>query len=282
MEHEKLPERVVNKNEIKPLLYQRLTAVMTQIDDFFIDKNRVDGITEADYERVQPKIEAVAAAARTSTNSICIIDYHKRDFLYVSENPMLTPIGMKDMGYALYFNFVPKEERAMLLEINRVGLEEFSRIDVAEKMEFVISYDFHFIQNGHSRVVNHRLTPLELNSKGQLWLALCSFSLSPRKDFGNVRMWRVTESSNGIVGNHGVREYSLADGKWYDRVPVVLTETEQNLLVMSAQGYTTDEIADRLFRSVDTIKYHRKKLFRKLEVDSISEALAFATNYGLI
>ena len=43
---------------------------MPQIDDFFIDKNRVDGITEEDYERVQPKIEAVAAAARTTTNSI--------------------------------------------------------------------------------------------------------------------------------------------------------------------------------------------------------------------
>ena len=255
---------------------------MTQIDDFFIDKNRVDGITKADYERVRPKIEAVAAAARTTTNSIYIIDYHKRDFLYASENPMLAPVGLKDMGYALYLNYVPKEERTMLLEINRASFEEFSRIDVAEKMDFVISYDFHFIQNGCSRMVNHRLTPLELNSKGQLWLALCSFSLSPRKNFGNVRMWRVTESGNGIVGNHGVREYSLAEGRWYDRVPIVLTETEQNLLMMSAQGYTTEEIADRLFRSVDTIKYHRKKLFRKLEVDSISEALAFATNYGLI
>ena len=53
-----------------------------------------------------------------------------------------------------------------------------------------------------------------------------------------------------------------------------LSETEQNLLMMSAQGYTTEEIADRLFRSVDTMKYHRKKLFRKLGVETISEALA--------
>ncbi|MBR6991630.1 MAG: helix-turn-helix transcriptional regulator, partial [Bacteroidales bacterium] len=165
---------------------------MPQIDDFFIDKNRVDGISEEDYERVQPKIEAVAAAARTTTNSIYIIDYHKRNFLYSSENPMLAPVGLKDMGYALYLNYVPKEEQAMLLEINRAGFEEFSRIDLANKMEFVISYDFHFIQNGRSRMVNHRLTPLALNSKGQLWLALASFSLSPRKHFGNVRMWRVT------------------------------------------------------------------------------------------
>ena len=119
---------------------------MTQINDFFIDKNRVDGISEEDYERVQPKIEAVAAAARTTTNSIYIIDYHKRNFLYSSENPMLAPVGLKDMGYTLYLNYVPKEEQAMLLEINRAGFEEFSRIDVVEKMEFVISYDFHFIQ----------------------------------------------------------------------------------------------------------------------------------------
>jgi DNA-binding CsgD family transcriptional regulator len=123
-------------------------------------------------------------------------------------------------------------------------------------------------------MVNHRLTPLALNSKGQLWLALASFSLSPRKHFGNVRMWRVTESGNGIVGNRDVREYSLVDGKWHDSTPIVLTETEQQLLMMSAQGYTTEEIASRLFRTADTMKYHRKKLFRKLGVETISEALA--------
>ena len=170
----------------------------------------------------------------------------------------------------------------MLLEINRAGFEEFSRIDLANKMEFVISYDFHFVQNGRSRMVNHRLTPLALNPQGQLWLALASFSLSPRKDFGNVRMWRVTESGNGIVGNRDVREYSLVDGKWHNSTPIVLTETEQQLLMMSAQGYTTEEIANRLFRTADTMKYHRKKLFRKLGVESISEALATVMSSNVI
>jgi DNA-binding CsgD family transcriptional regulator len=255
---------------------------MPQINDFFIDKNRVDGITEDDYEQVRPKIEAVAAAARTTTNSIYVIDYHKRNFLYASENPMLAPVGLKEMGYALYLNFVPKEEQAMLLEINRVGFEEFSRIDLEEKMDFVISYDFHFVQNGRCRMVNHRLTPLALNAKGQLWLALCSFSLSSRKEFGNVRMWRVKESGNGIVGNREVREYSLMDGKWHKCEPIALNETEQSLLMMSAQGYTTEEIAERLFRSTDTMKYHRKKLFRKLGVESINEAVALVMSSNVI
>ena len=65
-----------------------------------------------------------------------------------------------------------------------------------------------------------------------------------------------------------------ADGKWHTCAPISLTDTEQALLMMSAQGYTTEEIASRLFRTVDTMKYHRKKLFRKLGVESISEALA--------
>ena len=67
---------------------------MTEIGDFFKDKNRtesergasslvipnwsevgeanrVDGITEADYERVGSKIEAVATAAWSTTVSHC-------------------------------------------------------------------------------------------------------------------------------------------------------------------------------------------------------------------
>ena len=92
----------------------------------------------------------------------------------------------------------------------------------------------------------------------------------------------MTECGNGIVGNRDVREYSLVDGKLHDSTPIVLTETEQQLLMMSAQGYMTEEIADRLFRSVDTMKYHRKKLFRKLGVETISEALATVMSSNVI
>ena len=52
------------------------------------------------------------------------------------------------------------------------------------------------------------------------------------------------------------------------------TAHPSSLPKQSAQGYTTEEIASRLFRTADTMKYHRKKLFRKLGVETISEALA--------
>lgn len=52
--------------------------------------------------------------------------------------------------------------------------------------------------------------------------------------------------------------------------------------MMSAQGYTTEEITERLFRSTDTMKYHRKKLFRKLGVESINEAVALVMSSNVI
>ena len=37
---------------------------MAQIDEFFFDTNRVEGITEADYERAKPYVEAAQAFAQ--------------------------------------------------------------------------------------------------------------------------------------------------------------------------------------------------------------------------
>ena len=38
---------------------------MAQIDDFFMYENRVEGITDADYQRVQPYVEAAQPFAHT-------------------------------------------------------------------------------------------------------------------------------------------------------------------------------------------------------------------------
>ena len=38
---------------------------MAQIDNFFMYENRVEGITDADYQRAQPYVEAAQAFAQT-------------------------------------------------------------------------------------------------------------------------------------------------------------------------------------------------------------------------
>ena len=63
---------------------------------------------------------------------------------------------------------------------------------------------------------------------------------------------------------------------------ITLSETEREVLRLSAQGYTMNDIADRLCKSVDTIKACKRNLFAKMGVKNIAEALFHATNYQMI
>lgn len=53
---------------------------------------------------------------------------------------------------------------------------------------------------------------------------------------------------------------------------------EEEILALSAQGYTMSDMADMLCRSVDTVKASKKRLFTKLGVRNIASALSFASN----
>ena len=46
--------------------------------------------------------------------------------------------------------------------------------------------------------------------------------------------------------------------------PVWLTAREQELLRLIVDGYTNQEIADKMFLSIETIKTYRKNLIQKL------------------
>lgn len=61
-----------------------------------------------------------------------------------------------------------------------------------------------------------------------------------------------------------------------------LTSREKEVLNLLAEGNNYQEIADRLFISVDTVRHHIRNIYRKLHVHSQSEAVAKAIRKGLI
>lgn len=61
---------------------------MTQIDDFFILSNYVHDISEEEYKNANLLIKVCDALARTTYQSIYVIDYYRKNFLYVSDNPL--------------------------------------------------------------------------------------------------------------------------------------------------------------------------------------------------
>ncbi len=63
---------------------------------------------------------------------------------------------------------------------------------------------------------------------------------------------------------------------------ISLSENALNILRLQAEGYRIDEIADQLGITKNTVKYHSKETYRKLEVSSKAAAVNEAKNRGLI
>lgn len=162
----------------------------------------------------------------------------------------------------------------MLLEINREGFKMASSIPPEERTEYTISYDFHIMNEKRKQLINHSLTPMMMTRDGRIWLALCTIAPSTKKVPGNVVLRKANEK--------WYYAYSFTKHRWEKKDTIKLTEIEKHILRLSSQGFTVNDIAERMFKSVDTIKTYKKRLFAKLDVRSIAEALSCATNYKLL
>lgn len=251
---------------------------MNTTDDFFIPDNAVKLSEELDYTRATEYIRSAEAFSRSTYQSVYIIDYFRQNFLYVSPNPMflcgLTTQQMIDLGYRFYLKFVPEDEQNLLLTINRAGFEFFNKLPVVERKDWYIQYDFHIINDGHSILINHKLTPMTLTSDGRVWLALCVVSASSHTTPGHIEIHR--------DGSPEFFEYNQVTRRWDKRTMPTLTDGEKSMITLSIQGLTMTEIADRMCLSPETIKKYRQRIFEKLGVRNISEAIASATNNKLL
>jgi DNA-binding CsgD family transcriptional regulator len=61
-----------------------------------------------------------------------------------------------------------------------------------------------------------------------------------------------------------------------------ISKREYEVLQLLSQGLSNQEIADKLFVSMNTIKTHTSRLFEKLEVKNRTQALLKAKEMGLI
>lgn len=245
--------------------------------DLFSSSNSIGYIAEEEYQSAESLIRVFESISKVTYPSLYIADYYKNNFLYVSNNPLFlcnqSAEQVKEAGYRFYFEHIPRKEYEMIMEINRAAAHFFSEIPVQEKKDYTLSYDFHLINKKHIILINHKLTPLALSKEGKVWLVTCVVSLSSHTMAGHIELRKTGQSIYW--------KYSLESHRWIEKECIMLNEKEKSILLLSAQGYTMNEISERLFLAVDTVKFYKRQLFGKLDVKNIIEALSFATNHKL-
>lgn len=244
-----------------------------------LTKNKVGNVSETDQLQQSDYLEAVKSFARLTYESVYVINYENMSFEYVSENPLFlcgySPEEVLNMGYDFYFKHVPEEELGLLEQINEAGFDFFEKLPAETKKEYSITYDFHLThKNGKTILINHKLTPLFLTKDHKMWKAMCIVSMAHHSHPGNVFIKR--------QGSDEIRELDLETSTWRKMTKPSLSEREIEVLRLYAQGLTINQIAEKIFVSPDTVKYYRRRIFERLSVTSIVEALAVAVSSKII
>lgn len=61
-----------------------------------------------------------------------------------------------------------------------------------------------------------------------------------------------------------------------------LTPREQEVMVLVAEGFSSNKISEKLFISAKTVENHRSSIMRKLDIHSVLEIARYAAKLGLI
>lgn len=248
------------------------------ITSTLLTKNKVEKISTEDLQQ-QDYMEAIKAFARLTYESVYVIDYEKMAFEYVSENPLFlcgySPNEVLDLGYEFYFKNVPEKDLALLSLINEAGFDFFAKLPDEEKKHYSITYDFHLInREGKPTLINHKLTPLFLTGEGKMWKAMCIVSISHHQQAGNTCIYK--------QGTDDLWELNIESKIWQKSEKPKLSKREIEILQLHAQGLTINQIAEKIFVAPDTVKYYRRRVFERLEVNNMVEALSRAVNSKMI
>lgn len=253
------------------------------IDNFF-DPIHIPVLNEESYKMLPTLIGFVDRFAKCSNLSLYIIDYKNQEFVYVSENKLFlcgySAADVKEMGYSFYKKVVSNEDLEFLSEINKVGFQFFYQQPLEKRDQYVIEYDFDLCHvNRQKTRINHRLIPFCITSNGDIWLALCIVSMSFNKNTDS-HYARVATIRN--IYTREEFSYSLKTKTWDRQLQHELTRKELLVLQYSAQSYTNQEISAMLKVNINTIKFHKKNIFEKLNVNNSQEAITVASRLGLL
>ncbi len=245
---------------------------MIKVVDFFKNVDALKNSERFESEFFKGVVAAADSIVRATGCGVYVFDYLQQSVVYVSQNIARWCDAQSNEidrhGYDIYLRYINEEDLQMLFDINNAVFEFWNNIPRNECAGFVVSYDFRFA----ALMVNQRYTPIVVENN-KITMAVCVVSLSSSKTPGNI----VMDSPNSIYKY----EYSLPLNKWIKKRKIFLTDKEKEIICLSAQGFTSAEIAEKTSSSTETIRTQKKHLYKKLNVGNITEAVRYVLNNSL-
>lgn len=250
----------------------QIQAFIRSVDPYyFSDYNHKEH--EITDQRIKAYITILNDTVRLTNKCFYIVDFYNGSIPYMSYNPLymcgLDPeIIQKQIDFSFNSYFASPEDIELVSETTRQWLLFVMHKNVTERTNYCLCIDYHL----NRQLIYLSMTPLILSSQGYPVVILCQVNLSPRQ-----------EAKEAIILKNSCSNYwTYSDGEWIEKELAKLSEMELRVLLLSAQGKTENEICSLIFRSKDGLKTIKRKLFKKMDVTTITEAISKAISYRLI
>jgi DNA-binding CsgD family transcriptional regulator len=233
---------------------------------------------EPDYEKIAPRFEMLNLFSEMNNFSICVIDFYKHRYAYVSKEHMfLCGYGIeeaKSYGESFVEKIIYEEDIIHQSKMKDAACLFVDNLDKERRENFQL-YTTHRLKhkNGAVFMVSNKYKPIMFDDKQKMWLVLAITTLSTKNH--NVESYIE-------IPDFGERHiYSLKKNAFIKAESIKLTEKENQILVMTMRGFTSKEIASKVDVSMNTIKFHKQKIMDKLNVQNMSEASLYAFSHNL-
>lgn len=214
--------------------------------------------------------------SRLSDISLVAADLSEQKLIYRSKNLIFVDRAFQSdiqrKSYNPFWSLMEQKDYNLMTEIEKAYKDLVCRLKDEEKRQHTFVTSYHIWFRKRKQVITQKFTPLKLHPDGTLWLGLFQMTISPNNTCGKTAVIGVDFKYSYDLSKRTFLPYNEFAG---------LTLLEKAILLKTAEGISSKQIADDLCKSINTIKTHKERLFAKLGVSSMNEALAFVSKYNL-
>ncbi|WP_035236071.1 LuxR C-terminal-related transcriptional regulator [Desulfobacter vibrioformis] len=248
-------------------------AVEKAIRELVLDRRGNPSFASApDYSKADG-LRSFWEQMESTGNLITIVwDYVKNDFLYLSDKFFnyfgFDPENVYREKLAYPLNRLIPVDAMIMINGSAFVWEYVSGLPVDQRKNYKVIAEYR-MRNDHNKMirVHYQNITLELTDRGDVWLSMMLFELSPDQNMetlGNISCIDVV-SGEAILTVEQVKKKLLKK---------ILSEQEIDVLKRISKREDTGQIVAGLGISQETADHYLKKIFSKLNASDINDATA--------
>lgn len=234
--------------------------------------------TGPNYSDLDIDVNMLDTIAEMSNTNICILDFYKHCYFYVSKNHLFLCGHSSDEATSIGESFVEEiifdMDKKSQIDMKDAACLFFAELSPSEQCAASL-FTSHRLKhkNGAVFMVSNQYRPLRFDDNNKMWMTLCISNIATK----NTHL----ESYISIVGKDEKYIFSYKKKTFVPSKNISLSPKEKLILHLSARGYLIKEIAEKMYISQSTVKFHRHNIFLKLNVDNITEAIKYNQHHSL-